>query len=209
MAISPIRMMWLLVFSLGFGAFCGLLNDVNRLIRIMLGIKYVSKRFEGLRSIKLPVIGAMSKEKKERRGEKLLTGTLIFLQDTFLFFFAGIGTVIINYYFNDGRLRIYAPMALLIGFLIYYFTVGKLVIAYSDVLVFLFRAFFAIFLAVFYIPIRSFVEFLVKIFKKIVKKLNKTIAKRQKKVYNNKKESSVLSNSKHGFIKLPKNSEYS
>ena len=204
MEISPMRIFWMLVFSLGFGAVCGVLNDVNRLVRVLFGVRYRKDSLKGLYKIKLPIVGRSLSEIKESRLKRLLLPVIIFVQDVFLFLFFSVGVVMINYYFNDGRVRIYTPIVAICGFLIYYFTLGRLVLYFSEALAFALRGIFFVFLSIFYRPIRFFVDFLVKIIKKMYKKLYKAIAKRQKMVYNNNSERIVMKKAACGFVEITK-----
>ena len=71
---------------------------------------------------------------------------------------------------------------------------------FSDIFVTLTRCTFLTFFEILYYPTRYFVEFFGLFAKKIYINVYKTIAKRQKKVYNNTKEKSVMYNADHGFV---------
>ncbi len=191
MAISPIRVLQLILYSFAFGAVCGVAYDIFRLCRAAMGIKYRAHDFKGIKEIRLPVIGSMDKKKKRGKKYAVMQGTVIFFQDIALFLLAAVGTVLLNYYFNYGRPRIYAPFALLLGFASYYFSIGRAVMLLSEPIIFVFRLILSVNLVIFYLPVRAFVEFFVKICKKIGKNVRKAIAKKQKRVYNNKKDVNI------------------
>jgi hypothetical protein len=118
--------------------------------------------------------------------------------------FGGVGVSVLNYYFNNGRLRIYAPLAAVIGFAVYFFTVGRIVIRFGELISFLIKAVLAMIFVTIYRPIRFATEKICKICKKILKKFGKTIAKRQEKVYNNSKKNFVIKEARKGYISIEK-----
>lgn len=204
MEISPIEILYMIICALCFGAVCGLLNDVNRFVRVFMGVKYGGKSAEALYEKKLPIIGRALGRVKESAALRVLQNVTVFFQDLALLVFAGCGVAVINYYFNYGRVRIYAPAAALLGFLFYYFTLGRVFVRIFEVAAFFVKAFLCMILSILYVPIGFFVNFLVKNIKKFAKKVCKAIAKKQKKVYNNKKEIRVMSAAAYGFVNMHK-----
>lgn len=204
MEISPIEIFRMLVYALCFGMLCGALNDLNRFARALMGVRYGAGNYERLYSIKLPIYRKTLERIKENKIQKIILNVTVFFQDVFLLLYAGCGVAIINYYFNSGRVRIYAPISAAMGFLVYFFTVGRITSYLFEPIVFVIRGLFCVILAIFYRPTRFFVVFLVKNIKKTCKNIYKTIAKKQKKVYNNKKEISVIKKASLGFIDLRK-----
>lgn len=204
MEISPISMLWLLLWSFGFGALCGGVNDINRLARAMMGVKYGEPRFQRLYEIKLPILGRALGRKEKGKLQGAVMPVVFFLQDVFLFTFAGVGSAVINYYFNYGRLRIYAPLMTVLGFIFYYFTVGRAFLYVYEPIVFAIRGIFSVFLAIIYCPVQFFVKNLVKISKKIYKNIYKALVKKKKMVYNKVKERFVIKNASSGFVDIAK-----
>lgn len=205
MEISPIQILFMMIASLAFGMCAGVLNDVNRIVKVFFGSEhYRKKNFEKLYSIKLPILGrSIDTPQKSRITEGILP-VLAFFQDITFFCFSGIGVAIINYYFNNGRARIYTPIAVITGFIIYYFTVGRVVIFFSEIPVFVIKALILIVFELFYKPTRLFVGFFGLFAKKIYKNLHKTIAKKQKKVYNKSKKNFVKNRATLGFVDITK-----
>ena len=200
MEVSPIQLLFMVIASFAFGMACGVLNDVNRLVRVLLGVKYLSGKYGRLYKIKLPVVRRSLEEIKDSRAKRFCLPAVIFVQDIFLFVVAGGGVAIINYCFNSGRVRIYTPVAVVFGFLVYYFTVGKLVLYFSEALAFFVRATFTVLFAIICYPIRICVVFLLKIAKKILGCINKTLAKRRILMYNKNRKKSVLKEADLGFF---------
>ena len=141
MEISPLLLSLLLLWSAVFGAVLGMINDVNRIIRVFLGVRYTQNGFERLYKYPLPILKKPLGELKTlpKRG---FVSVIIFLQDLLFFIIAGVGVAILNYEFNEGKFRIFTLLAILVGFLLYYFTIGKLVILASELIVFSIKAIF-------------------------------------------------------------------
>ena len=121
MEISPMRIFWMLVYAFAFGALCGVLNDINRLVRVLLGVRYGKERMRRLYSLKIPVLGRSLRERKDGGIKGFFLSAIIFVQDMMLMLFCGGGIIFINYSFNDGRVRIYTPLMVILGFVCYYF----------------------------------------------------------------------------------------
>ena len=202
MEISPMRIFWMLIYSFGFGMVGGALNDINRLFRVILGVRYRKERMEWLYKIKIPILGRPLKDHGNGGVGGVLLSLVIFVQDLFLMLFLGGGAVFINYSFNDGRVRIYTPLLIALGFAFYYFTIGRAVICFSEFIAFAIRGVFALILSIFYRPTRTFVNFFVKNIKKTGKNLAKALEKRRKLMYNNNKERNVMNEASKGFVKL-------
>lgn len=201
MEISPMRIFWMLVYAFAFGALCGIFNDINRLVRVLLGVRYGKERMDRLYSLKIPILGRPLKESSGRIKGVFLSA-VIFVQDLLLMIFFGCGTVFINYSFNDGRVRIYTPLLVIFGFLGYYFSIGKIVIYFSENIAFALKCIFAVILSIFYRPIRIIALFFVKNIIKISKNLCKSLEKRKKMVYNNNKDKNVIKRASYGFVEL-------
>ncbi len=199
MEISPYMLMLLLIYSFLFGMSAGALNDINRIIRALLGVRYSAKRFDSLYAIKLPFVGALGSGREKKGVRRGLMSAVIFFQDILLFAYLGCGTVILNYYLNRGQFRLYTIAAVAAGFAVYYFTLGKIVIFLSEGIIFFVRA--GVRIAA-YLVSRPFV-FLwrtgAKIFGKIYKKITSGIAKRKIIRYNKIKREELLGLSSRGF----------
>ncbi|MBO5415807.1 MAG: spore cortex biosynthesis protein YabQ [Clostridia bacterium] len=199
MEISPYMLTLLLIYSFLFGMSAGALNDINRIIRALMGIRYSAKSFERLYSIKLPFVGVLERGSEKKRVKRWIEAVLIFLQDILLFAYLGCGTVILNYYLNRGQFRLYTIAAVAAGFAIYYFTLGKLVIFLSEGIIFFVRAAVRIIL---YLVSRPFVylgRVVVKILRTLRKKIASGIAKKRIMRYNKTKRRELLELSRKGF----------
>lgn len=204
MEISPIDLLYLTLTSLLFGACCGIFNDVSRLVRALLGVKYSGGNFERLYKLKLPIIKRSVGEVREGKIRQRLLGVIIFIQDIALFFVFGWGIAIINFYFNDGQFRAYAPIAAICGFVLYYFSLGRVFLYFSEALAFFARATILMVFHLFYLPFEKIAGLIIKIVKKLHHIVNKTLAKKEKKGYNSIKYKKVTEMAKKGFVNLVK-----
>ncbi|MBQ2999928.1 MAG: hypothetical protein IJD64_05640 [Clostridia bacterium] len=200
MEISPIRLFFLLISSFFLGLGVGGLYDIHRIIRVLFGVQYTKNRPSKFLLKPLPIIKRPLSEIRCGKAKSKFLGILIFFQDIFLCCVSAMGVVILNYTLNDGRFRFYTVIALVLGCLLYYFTVGKLVIFLSEWIVFFIRAAFSIFFYLLSRPGVIFFRFLGKIVKKMGSNLQKTIANQRKKVYNINKVKDCFEAAEHGFL---------
>jgi hypothetical protein len=156
------------------GAFLGAIYDCVRILRCILGIEYYTK----------PVRLKLKKSKKERGGKisKIKENTVMLITDIIFFVFCGIFLSIIVYYVNSGIVRWYILAFCLIGFAVYYFTVGKLVISVSNIIAGVIREIISCVIYLLLFPFKPVVPMTKKLFLTVKGKL---IAKnRQKKAEN-------------------------
>ena len=199
MEISPIQLFWLTVYSFALGVGVGVLNDVFRVIRLCLG-SGGGEKLSRLYSIKLPVVGRALGEHRDSGAKRFAISALTGAQDIFLFCAAAVGTVVLSYYFNNGRIRLHSFVALLLGAVLYYFTVGRIVSAMSDGIAFFIRAGFLIVFALIFRPFATIFTFFRKKCKIFSEKIQKALENQHRKVYNINKVEEILRYSDVGFL---------
>ncbi len=200
MELSPLLLSLLLLHSFLFGAFLGILNDASRIVRVFFGVRYGGKSVRSLYTRDLPIIHRpLSGEERGKIGQGALS-VLIFFQDLFLFIFAGVGCVLLHYEYNSGRFRFFSLPAIVLGFLLYYFTVGKLIMALSERIVFVIKATFLILGSVLMRPFVAICHFFNKKLTKTMNFFRKLIAKRTKMLYNKGKKKEWLHLAAKGCI---------
>ncbi len=187
MKISPLMLSALLLFSFVFGAFIGVLNDTNRIVRVFFGARYSDRNFDRLRRFTQTKMVKMGNERKGFSVSSRMFDVLVFLQDMLLMCVSGVGIVILNYYFNDGRFRFFTVAAALAGFLLYYFTVGKLIMLISEPITLILRFVMYYALKCIAFPFVFVYKLLCGAICKILFVSKKKIAKRQNLRYNIKK----------------------
>ena len=110
MEISPFLLTLLLSWSFVFGVILGVINDMNRIIRVFCGVRYSEKRFGKLYELVLPVVHRPLLRSENKFHKKALA-VLIFFQDIIFFILAGVGIILLNYEFNEGRFRFFTVFA--------------------------------------------------------------------------------------------------
>ena len=190
----------LLLYSFLFGGAVGTLNDIHRLTRIFFGVRYSKKTFERLYTCRLPLVNRSVGELGTGRWQRVFLPVVIFLQDVILWVFAAVGVVILQYYFNYGQFRIYTVACVLLGFLAYYFTVGKLIMLLSEGVVCLLRMATTMILFLITRPFVLFGRLIGNEIKKIWSKIRKALANRRKKVYNKRMKDRTMREAEWGFL---------
>ena len=183
MEISPSLLAKMLFVSFLFGIQSGIIFDIGRVLRALFFGEAKVKRLVGLYAAKLPI----SKRNLSRPIGKLqgfFKYTFIFLYDFFWMLYSFIALMKINYSYNDGGIRFFTVAGILLGFVIYYFTLSRALIFLGELASFAVRyTFFAIFDVV-SLPFLKIYNNLVKKIKKSYEKFRIRIEKKQKKVYN-------------------------
>ncbi len=190
MEISPLLLLWLTVDCFLLGVATGILHDSHRLIRVLFGASY-QKRAEG-DGWQLQISG--------RPIVRFFKNLIVFLQDVFLFLFASVGLILLNYEMNDGQLRIFSVVSLCFGFFFYYVTLGRLLLRINRWVADCIKRIFGYIFSIVSKPIRTFVDFFGKNAKNIFKKITKAIAKKRKKVYNINRQKSIGFRTTKGFL---------
>ena len=136
MELSPLLLSKLLFYSFILGIALGILNDIWRITRVFFGVRYSSERFERLYSRLKMKREYNSAENKLRQ---LPLNVIIFLQDLVFMIIAAVGIVFLNYYLNDGEIRLFTVISAVIGCALWYMSFGKLVIMFSEPIVMLIK----------------------------------------------------------------------
>ena len=203
MEISPFLLTLLLSWSFVFGVILGVINDMNRIIRVFCGVRYSEKRFGKLYELVLPVVHRPLLRSENKFHKKALA-VLLFFQDIIFFILAGVGIILLNYEFNEGRFRFFTVFAVFIGFLLYYFTIGKVVMMVSEGIAFFIKATILVAFSALFRPFVLICGFLTKKLKNIGLFLNITLANIQKKLYNRYRRKEMIKKSSKGFLKIKK-----
>ena len=105
MEISPLSLSLLLMFSFLYGICIGIVNDINRIVRVFFGVRYTKINFNKLYEFYKIAKKENSDNSISSKATNIYLNILIFIQDIFLTLFAASGIILLNYYFNDGRFR--------------------------------------------------------------------------------------------------------
>ncbi len=182
----------LLLYSLTVGAFLGILWDAFRIIRIAC---YGKKKNGVPPPVKLPanekeVIRALAFKHSQKFFS--LSGILIFLSDLFFCISASISVILLIFHLNGGQIRGFAILGTFTGFTVYYFTVGKITIIFSDIIIKGIKKLISLILSVTLIPIMNFFKYTTEY---LFLKINFKFRKMKTKNYINKQ----IKKSKSGF----------
>jgi hypothetical protein len=160
----------LVVYSFLFGAATGVVNDALKIFRKL-------------------IFG---------KGGSKAEAVVLFVEDLLLTLFIGCGVVVLGFYLNRGIFRWYTVAAIGVGFVTYYFTLGKLVELISDYIIrFLRFVALKIFIVVSY-PIRALFTAVKKIIVSSIRKIAYALEKRRVMRYNKRKAEKLIAASKNG-----------
>lgn len=198
MGVSPALLFRLLAVSLLVGAAMGVLYDVLRIGRVMLGMS----RYTAAASAPLfcPKFYQPRCKKGNGRVLHIFKQVLLIVQD-FLFCLAvGIAIALLLFSHNNGEFRGFVFLGLVIGFVAYYFTVGQLVIRASEYVVFAIKTLFLY--AVYYLtlPFISFGRFAIAHIGSAIKRYREK--KREKKICRHTKvtQQALIHAAQKGFL---------
>ncbi len=132
----------LFVYALIVGVFIGIVYDVFRIVRIALTGGAGSKvRFERIETLISSIRGqsaAVHRRGIRKAGERL-EYAIVFVCDVLFFFVTALVSIIFLYQANYGQPRLYVAVSSIVGFAVYYNTVGRMVAFSAGVVISLFR----------------------------------------------------------------------
>jgi len=209
MEVSMIRQALILLYSIIIGASLGIVYDIIRIQRVMIGVRYGHKTVKMLVNINLPLIGARSVKpsaikEKIKAIMRFLRTIIIFVQDIFFFIFAGLCVTVFVYHANYGQIRWFALFGLVLGFFIYYNTVGRAVMMFSEFIVFLIGALFSYIWHFIYVPVsfisRHTCRLFNRAFKFLIGAITALVLNIRAAVWSEGAFQRVLGNAKNGFL---------
>ncbi len=144
MEISPYLLWRLLLNSFLGGALLGAIYDTIRLFRVLFGVCHYADILPKWQ-VPMPFITY----KKEKKHSMLFVNIFLAIQDVCFCFLAGILIAILLFYGNNGNFRGFVLLGLSAGFLLYYVTLGQLLIRISEYIILAIKI--AILYTVFYV----------------------------------------------------------
>ena len=121
-----------LLYAVWFGAICGILYDILRIVRVLHGVRYPGRFSSWLSRLRLPFLPEGYASPRPTRYGKRVQSLLIFLGDFLYLLLVGMLFSVFIYWQNDGVFRFYMLFGATIGYMAYYFTVGRLVLASAE-----------------------------------------------------------------------------
>ena len=141
MEISQFSFILLATYSFFFGVALGVVYDIIRIQRVLLGAKCGGGKTKiDYREIELPIIKKKAYSVRLDKAFSKVLGVYIALGDVAFATTCGVAVVLVAYAYNSGRVRAIIYLGLLLGFLVYYFTIGRLVMKLSRLVSFLIRS---------------------------------------------------------------------
>ena len=142
MEISQLGFVLLAVYSLTFGLMLGIIYDVIRITRVLIGAETKTKsKWRIPDNIKLPIINKNVYYLEHTRAAAVISNIYIAVGDILFVSACGMCSVLIAYAYNSGRMRAVIFLGLAAGFQIYYNTIGRLVMSVSSLAAFVIRVF--------------------------------------------------------------------
>ncbi len=125
MEVSQKVLCLLFLVSVGAGVLLGMVYDVLRLTRMLVGLQQPSQV-----SLISPAHVSKKAVWQRRCGHVLL-----FLEDLLFGVLCGVVGILILYFVNDGQVRFLTPVGMFCGFFVYTVTIGKIIRGLSDAIV--------------------------------------------------------------------------
>jgi hypothetical protein len=181
MEISQITLALLTLYASILGVAIGVLYDVNRIIRVMLGARYRRNLYSKLYSLRLPII----KKPISFEGKRnVALNVVINIGDFLCVISATLGIIVLNYSYNSGRFRFFTVLGFFCGVLIYRLTLCKIIMLICEPIAFLIKYIFLSVLVIISRPLLKIYLFMRKYIKKFAYLCSFTLEKKRKKVYN-------------------------
>lgn len=204
MYVSMSQLSLMLLYSIFLGIFLGVSYEIIRLFRITAGIKYKSSEDKRYDYSSLAIVGKYFKNRKQKNKKASKGRVYIAIGDILFWLFSAICVSIFIYYYNDGIFRSFVIFGCIVGFLLYYFTVGKVILFISQEIVFYVKIIliyigFFIFYPIFYLFRKIFCVFRI-IIRKIILIIKKLYAIICLYIYSLEVEKTILASSKYGFL---------
>jgi Mg2+/Co2+ transporter CorB len=193
MEISPLTLFVLLITSFLLGGFIGVINDINKMLRVFLCGEEDFDRYKKMADF-------FRLKKNVISFNKTFLNAVMFIQDIFTLTFSTVGLILLNYYYNDGYFRFFSFFAMVVGFVIYYFTLGKLAAVILESLAFFLRCIIVTIVRIITYPIILLIKCIKKLIIKSFIKYKKHIEKNKNLRYNKERREMILELSKCGFI---------
>ena len=173
--LSEGRAFTLLLYSLAVGAILGVIWDVFRVARIAaFGRKKRPKSvFVQLPSDKAELERILNVDTSEKRS--FLATASVFMSDLGFCVFSAICVILLLFQLSEGEIRGFVFAGAAIGFTVYYFTLGRLTVIFSDAIIRAIKKLISLTLSVTLLPIARLIgQGIHKIKKKLAVKRQKT-----------------------------------
>lgn len=141
MGILQQQQFFAFLYAIVTGILLGTLYDCFRIVRVFFGVSRYTQGVHQLDSVSLPLIGTVSSPDRSE-GSRFRRLLVLSVGDVMFFLIAGCVFCIFLYSAASGCFRWFYVFGAGVGFLLYYSTVGRLVMLFSEMLVLFLRVFF-------------------------------------------------------------------
>lgn len=184
MEISPYILVKMLFVAFLFSMQAGVAFDFGRALRSFFSFQPKSPKIKSLYGVKVPFSDKPLRGDTPRKINRFFENATVFFFDLFLMIYSGIGLVKINFSYNDGVFRFFTVFAFLVGFLLYYLTLSRMILFLLELLFFVIKYLTVTLFGIFEKPFLIIYNNLVKKIKKKYEKFRLDIEKKHKVVYN-------------------------
>ena len=179
------------------GVIMGVLYDVLRLSRAMMGYHYIpaeSPIIKNRFTDRFPI------KKNDHVTGKAYFKLILFIEDVLFVLIFCAAFVFVLFYGNNGEFRAIFLFAIILGFSSYYISFGRLTVLFFDLWVIYIRAIFCHVIYCALLPIRFLLGQCIKGFKKILYIFSQLLENIKIKRYNKKERNRLLALSQKGMI---------
>lgn len=193
----PVQIFKMTIAAFICGAAIGVFYDFLRITRVFLGYHYISEKSIVLQS---RFVKRFSVKNNQEVRKHFYFKAILFFEDIIFLTVSAVIFVLLLFYGNDGIFRSAAFIAFILGFVVYYFTLGKINVLLFDALVMLFRTLIYYILYYIFLPIKYAVKKIIALSEKIFCILIKNIENIKIKRYNKKEIKDSVSSSEKGML---------
>ena len=197
MEISQIKLAELLAVSFLVGVAMGIINDINRIVRNIFNFKFKSNRFKGLYTF-LKITEHTNK--RPTKFNSIIFKVMFFVQDLVFTSLFALSIVLLNYYYNDGKMRLFSVGSLILGFITHFCTFGKITMFVLEPLTIIIKELFKRLLHLCLQPFIFIIHKAISFSKNIFLVIKKHIEIKTNLRYNIKERKRMIILSKTGFI---------
>lgn len=151
------------LYSLIMGIIFGVFYDFIKLSRICMGLSSYSGKVAKLYQVNLPVLGCIHPGKVLKKKGHFYSSVLFFIGDVFYALICAVLYSLFLFHAIRGQVRWYFVVASAIGFLIYYFTISRIILVFLEFFVFCVRIFIKFALTIVLFPFKTILMFIRKI----------------------------------------------
>lgn len=215
MEISMKTQLIITAYAVIVGAVIGIIYDIIRISRVFSGVTETSSQSK-MYTVKLPLIGAGidrkhdfpkfcgfrehthtagKKKKKAKVVSEFYKNIIVFAGDILFFFIVSPIFTVFIYYANNGKIRWYLIIGSIVGFMLYYITIGRIIMLFSSLIVFIIRSAGAYLIYFTIRPAVIFIRFIFGIIKalilRIVLRIKTAVMLKKMRKYTKKSEKSI------------------